>query len=125
MPPWKRCDLGIDKLKQLPCQTAMLPKTNPEDLFRFAVQNDRLGIRTRVNGELRQESNTRELIFDVFDQVAHLLEVMTLEPGDVVFSGAPGGVGALMKPPVFLRDGNRVQCEIDELGKIECVCKAE
>jgi ureidoglycolate lyase len=85
----------------------------------------RLGIRTRVNGELRQESNTRELIFNVFDQIAHLSQVMTLEPGDVVFSGTPGGVGALMKPPVFLRHGDRVQCEIDELGTIEAVCEAE
>jgi ureidoglycolate lyase len=85
----------------------------------------RLGIRTRVNGELRQESNTRELIFDVFDQIAHLSEVMTLEPGDVVFSGTPGGVGAMMKPPVYLREGDRVQCEVDELGMIEAVCEAE
>jgi 2-keto-4-pentenoate hydratase/2-oxohepta-3-ene-1,7-dioic acid hydratase in catechol pathway len=85
----------------------------------------RLGIRTRVNGELRQESNTRELIFGVFDQIAHLSEVMTLEPGDVVFSGTPGGVGAMMKPPVYLREGDRVQCEVDELGTIEAVCEAE
>jgi ureidoglycolate lyase len=85
----------------------------------------RLGIRARVNGELRQESNTRELIFSVFDQIAHLSEVMTLQPGDVVFSGTPGGVGAMMKPPVFLREGDRVQCEIDELGMIEAVCEAE
>jgi len=85
----------------------------------------RLGIRTRVNGELRQESNTRKLIFDVFDQIAHLSEVMTLEPGDVVFSGTPGGVGAMMKPPVYLRDGDRVQCEVDELGMIEAVCETE
>lgn len=85
----------------------------------------RLGIRTRVNGELRQDSNTRQLIFDVFDQIAHLSEAMTLEPGDVVFSGTPGGVGAARKPPVFLRDGDRVRCEIDELGMIEAVCEAE
>ena len=70
-------------------------------------------------------SNTRQLIFDVFDQIAHLSEAMTLEPGDVVFSGTPGGVGAAMKPPVYLRDGDRVQCEIDELGTIEAVCEAE
>src|ERR1700730_1257334 len=85
----------------------------------------RLGIRTRVNGELRQESNTRKLIFDVFDQIAPLSEVMPLEPGDVVFSGTPGGVGAMMKPPVYLRDGDRVQCEVDELGMIEAVCETE
>jgi ureidoglycolate lyase len=85
----------------------------------------RLGIRTRVNGELRQNSNTRQLIFNVFDQIAHLSQVMTLEPGDVVFSGTPGGVGVVMKPPVFLKEGDRVRCEIDELGMIEAVCEAE
>jgi ureidoglycolate lyase len=85
----------------------------------------RLGIRTRVNEELRQNSNTRDLIFNVFDQIAHLSQVMTLEPGDVVFSGTPGGVGVVMKPPVFLKEGDRVRCEIDELGMIEAVCEAE
>jgi ureidoglycolate lyase len=85
----------------------------------------RLGIRTRVNGELRQNSNTRQLIFNVFDQIAHLSQVMTLEPGDVVFSGTPGGVGVVMKPPVFLKEGDRVRCEVDELGMIEAVCEAE
>jgi ureidoglycolate lyase len=85
----------------------------------------RLGIRTRVNGELRQNSNTRQLIFNVFDQIAHLSQVMTLEPGDVVFSGTPGGVGVVMKPPVFLKEGDCVRCEVDELGMIEAVCEAE
>jgi ureidoglycolate lyase len=85
----------------------------------------RLGIRTRVNEELRQNSNTRNLIFNVFDQIAHLSQVMTLEAGDIVFSGTPGGVGVAMKPPVFLKDGDRVRCEIDELGMIEAVCEAE
>jgi 2-keto-4-pentenoate hydratase/2-oxohepta-3-ene-1,7-dioic acid hydratase in catechol pathway len=64
-------------------------------------------------------------MFNVFDQLSHLSEVMTLEPGDVVFSGTPGGIGAMLKPPVFLRHGDRVQCEIDELGIIEAVCEAE
>jgi len=85
----------------------------------------RLSIQARVNGELRQNSNTRELIYNVFDQIAHLSQVMTLEPGDVVFSGTPGGVGVAMKPPVFLAEGDRVRCEIEELGMIEAVCEAE
>jgi 2-keto-4-pentenoate hydratase/2-oxohepta-3-ene-1,7-dioic acid hydratase in catechol pathway len=85
----------------------------------------RLGIRSAVNGEVRQNSNTRELIFDVFAQVEYLSQVMTLEPGDVVFSGTPGGIGAAMKPPVFLKAGDRVRCEIDELGAIEAVFESE
>jgi ureidoglycolate lyase len=85
----------------------------------------RLGIRAQVNREVRQSSNTRELIFNVFDQITCLSQVMTLEPGDVVFSGTPGGVGVAMKPPVYLRAGDRVRCEIDELGMIEAVCEAE
>jgi ureidoglycolate lyase len=84
-----------------------------------------LGIRSLVNGEIRQQSNTRELIFDVFDQVNCLSQVMTLEPGDIVFTGTPGGVGAAMKPPVFLKAGDRVRCEIDELGVIEAVFENE
>ncbi|MBP0593280.1 fumarylacetoacetate hydrolase family protein [Paraburkholderia sp. LEh10] len=85
----------------------------------------RLGIRSIVNDEVRQNSNTRELIFDVFDQVAYLSQAMTLEPGDIVFSGTPGGIGAAMKPPVFLEAGDRVRCEIDELGAIEAVFENE
>ena len=85
----------------------------------------RLGIRSIVNGEVRQSSNTRELIFDVFDQVAYLSQAMTLEVGDVIYTGTPGGVGAAMKPPAFLKAGDRVRCEIDELGAIEAVFEAE
>ncbi|MGY2488441.1 fumarylacetoacetate hydrolase family protein [Cupriavidus sp. CP313] len=85
----------------------------------------RLGIRSIVNGEVRQESNTRELIFNVFDQIEYLSQAMTLEPGDVVFSGTPGGVGAAMKPPVFLRAGDRVRCEIDGLGALDAVFENE
>jgi ureidoglycolate lyase len=85
----------------------------------------RLGIRSVVNGEVRQNSNTRELIFNVFDQVEYLSQAMTLEPGDSVFSGTPGGIGAAMKPPVFLKAGDRVRCEIDELGALEAVFENE
>lgn len=79
----------------------------------------RLGIRSFVNGELRQDSNTRHLIFNIWDQIAHLSQAITLEPGDLIFTGTPGGVGVAMKPPVFLRAGDVVRCEIDGLGKIE------
>lgn len=84
-----------------------------------------LGIRTFVNGEKRQDSNTRELIFNCFEQVEHLSKVMTLEPGDVILSGTPGGVGVACKPPRWLRSGDRVRVEIDEIGAIENVVRPE
>ena len=78
-----------------------------------------LDIRCFVNDELRQSSNTRHLIFSTDAQVAHLSKAMTLEPGDVFFSGTPGGVGAAMNPPQFLKAGDRVRVEIDGIGKLE------
>jgi 2-keto-4-pentenoate hydratase/2-oxohepta-3-ene-1,7-dioic acid hydratase in catechol pathway len=78
-----------------------------------------LALRCWVNGEERQSSNTRHLVFDVFDQVAHLSQAMTLEPGDLVFTGTPGGIGAAMTPRRFLQPGDVVRCEIEGLGHIE------
>lgn len=84
-----------------------------------------LGIRCFVNGEKRQDSNTRHLVFDVWDQVEHLSVGMTLEPGDVLFTGTPGGIGAAMEPRRFLQPGDVVRCEIDKLGHIEGTMAAE
>jgi 2-keto-4-pentenoate hydratase/2-oxohepta-3-ene-1,7-dioic acid hydratase in catechol pathway len=78
-----------------------------------------LGIRTWVNGELRQESNTKHLIFDCYALVEHLSAACTLEPGDVVATGTPAGVGMLMDPPRLLRAGDVVRVEIDRIGAIE------
>jgi 2-keto-4-pentenoate hydratase/2-oxohepta-3-ene-1,7-dioic acid hydratase in catechol pathway len=78
-----------------------------------------LGIRCMVNGDLRQNSNTRNLVFNVFDQIALLSEAMTLEPGDVIFTGTPGGVGFAAKPPAFLKAGDVVRVEIDRIGALE------
>ena len=84
-----------------------------------------LSIRGLVNGELRQNSNTRQMVFNLWDQIAHISQVMTLEPGDLIFTGTPGGVGAGFKPPKFLKPGDRVRIEIEGLGAIENVCEAE
>jgi 2-keto-4-pentenoate hydratase/2-oxohepta-3-ene-1,7-dioic acid hydratase in catechol pathway len=78
-----------------------------------------LGIRCFVNGETRQESNTRHLIFNVFDQIAWLSQALTLEPGDVIYTGTPAGVGFAMNPPKFLQAGDVVRVEIDRLGALE------
>jgi 2-keto-4-pentenoate hydratase/2-oxohepta-3-ene-1,7-dioic acid hydratase in catechol pathway len=78
-----------------------------------------LELRTFVNGELRQHSNTRHLIFDCFAQVETLSTVFTLEPGDVVSTGTPGGVGYAMEPRQYLRPGDVVRVEIERIGAIE------
>lgn len=84
-----------------------------------------MGIRCFVNGERRQNSNTENLVFNVYDQIAHLSEAMTLEPGDLIFTGTPGGVGGAMRPPKFLKAGDKVRVEIDRIGAIEAVMHPE
>lgn len=78
-----------------------------------------LGIRCTVNGEKRQDSNTREMVFDVFAMIEHLSQAMTLEPGDLILTGTPAGVGAVAKPPRYLKVGDVVRVEIDGIGAIE------
>ncbi|MDX5365872.1 MAG: fumarylacetoacetate hydrolase family protein [Alphaproteobacteria bacterium] len=78
-----------------------------------------LDIKCWVNGELRQNSNTKHLIFNCFDQIAHLSQAFTLDPGDVIFTGTSGGVGAAMKPMQFLKAGDVVRVEVEKLGYIE------
>ena len=84
-----------------------------------------LGIRCLVNGETRQSSNTKNLIFNCFDQIAYLSQAMTLLPGDIVFTGTPGGVGQSMKPPKLLKAGDTVRVEIDKIGALEAKMVAE
>jgi 2-keto-4-pentenoate hydratase/2-oxohepta-3-ene-1,7-dioic acid hydratase in catechol pathway len=84
-----------------------------------------LGIRCLVNGEERQSSNTRHLIFDCFDAIEHLSQAFTLDVGDVLFMGTPSGVGVAMKPPTWLVEGDVVRVEIDKLGYIENTVVAE
>jgi 2-keto-4-pentenoate hydratase/2-oxohepta-3-ene-1,7-dioic acid hydratase in catechol pathway len=79
----------------------------------------RLGIRTHVNGELRQESTTELLMHDCYALVAHVSQVCTLEPGDIITTGTPAGVAAVMKPPRWLVPGDVVRVEIDRVGAIE------
>ena len=78
-----------------------------------------LELQTWVNGESRQHSNTRELLFDCFDLIEHLSTAFTLEPGDIISTGTPGGVGIAMKPPKFLKAGDVVKISIDKIGTLE------
>jgi 2-keto-4-pentenoate hydratase/2-oxohepta-3-ene-1,7-dioic acid hydratase in catechol pathway len=75
-----------------------------------------LSIRLRLNGQTMQDSNTREMIFRAGDLLAYLSQVVTLEPGDLIFTGTPPGVGVSRKPPVFLKPGDVVEVEIEKLG---------
>jgi len=78
-----------------------------------------LDLRCFVNGELRQASNTREMIHDIFQQITYLSTAFTLEPGDLLATGTPEGVGIGRVPPKFLQSGDVVRCEIDGIGVIE------
>jgi acylpyruvate hydrolase len=79
----------------------------------------RLSLRTWVNGELRQDSSTSDLIFGIPAIVAFLSETCTLEPGDLILTGTPSGVGQALDPPQFLQSGDVVRIEIEALGAIE------
>ncbi|ESU71762.1 MULTISPECIES: fumarylacetoacetate hydrolase family protein [Geobacillus] len=78
-----------------------------------------LGIALFVNGEERQRSNTANLVFTVPYLVEFLSGLMTLEPGDVILTGTPGGVGVARNPQVFLKDGDVVRIEVDKIGALE------
>jgi 2-keto-4-pentenoate hydratase/2-oxohepta-3-ene-1,7-dioic acid hydratase in catechol pathway len=78
-----------------------------------------LRLTTHVNGELRQDSTTADLIFGPDELVAFIAETNTLEPGDLILTGTPSGVGMALDPPRFLTDGDVVRIEIEGLGAIE------
>lgn len=78
-----------------------------------------LTLRCFVNGELRQESNTGFMIHSLAAQIAYLSAAFTLEPGDLIATGTPEGVGVGREPPVFLRAGDVIRCEIEGIGAIE------
>jgi 2-keto-4-pentenoate hydratase/2-oxohepta-3-ene-1,7-dioic acid hydratase in catechol pathway len=82
---------------------------------------DDLTIRTWVNGGLRQNGTTRNMVFNVSQIVHHLSHVMTLEPNDIIATGTPAGVGFAMKPKCYLKDGDVVRIEIEGIGILENV----
>ncbi len=90
-----------------------------------AIDPSSLEISSYVNGERRQHSNTKYFIFDCAAIIEHLSKVMTLEPGDLIFTGTPAGVGAVMKPPKWLVEGDIVKVEIAGIGAIENRVAAE
>ena len=78
-----------------------------------------LKLTCKVNGETRQDSDTSELIFNIWQQISYLSTAFTLQPGDLLATGTPEGVGIARQPPVFLKSGDVVRCEVEGIGVIE------
>jgi acylpyruvate hydrolase len=78
-----------------------------------------LNLRTWVNGELRQDASTSDLVFGCEELVAYIGQTCTLQPGDLILTGTPNGVGMAMDPPQFLKSGDVIRIEIERLGSIE------
>jgi 2-keto-4-pentenoate hydratase/2-oxohepta-3-ene-1,7-dioic acid hydratase in catechol pathway len=79
----------------------------------------RLRLRTWVNGELRQDASTSDMIFNCWQMVEHLSMAFTLEPGDVISTGTPAGVGIARQPPALLKAGDTVRIEVEGVGVLE------
>ena len=78
-----------------------------------------LRIRTTVNGDLRQDGCTADMVFDCWEMIEHLSTAFTPEPGDIISTGTPAGVGMARRPPAWLRAGDTVRIEIDGIGALE------
>ena len=93
-----------------PCGPALVMDeiTDPQDL----------DILTRVNGQVLQHGNTRNMIFSVAETVSYISKLMTLEPGDIISTGTPEGVGFKRNPPIFLHHGDQVEVEIQGIGRL-------
>jgi len=86
---------------------------------RFVPDPQHLDISLSVNGTVKQDSNTAEMIFSVAQVIEHLANIMALEPGDVIATGTPAGVGAGREPPEFLQPDDEIRVEIEGLGVLE------
>jgi 2-keto-4-pentenoate hydratase/2-oxohepta-3-ene-1,7-dioic acid hydratase in catechol pathway len=84
-----------------------------------------LAIRAIVNGEVLQDSSTEQMIFGVAQIVAYVSRAITLEPGDLIATGTPAGVGAFREPPIFLQAGDEVTIEIEGIGALTNPVRAE
>ena len=82
-------------------------------------------VRLTLNGEVMQDGSTANFLFTLPRVIAHLSEVMTLEPGDLIFTGTPAGVGAARTPPVWIRDGDETVVSIGPLGELRTTFVAE
>jgi 2-keto-4-pentenoate hydratase/2-oxohepta-3-ene-1,7-dioic acid hydratase in catechol pathway len=113
---WQRADGQFDRSKSFDTFCPMGPWITTAD---EVPDPQGLPLRSLVNGELRQDSSTKEMLFSVAYLIHYLARGMTLEPGDVILTGTPHGVGSVMDPPRYLEPGDVVTCEIEGLGRIE------
>lgn len=95
--------------------SVMGPVITTKDEFESPLS---LNLKTTVNNEIRQSSNTSKMIKNVRDILEELTEMMTLEPGDIIANGTPSGVGLGMDPKGFLKDGDVFVCTIDGIGEL-------
>jgi acylpyruvate hydrolase len=84
-----------------------------------------LKIETRLNGTTVQSANTDDLIFDVATLISHLSEAFTLEPGDLIVTGTPAGVGLARKPPLFMKEGDVCEVQVETIGVLQNPIRAE
>jgi 2-keto-4-pentenoate hydratase/2-oxohepta-3-ene-1,7-dioic acid hydratase in catechol pathway len=94
-----------------PIGPVIIPKNKIQD-----PQN--LHLKSYVNGKLRQNSNTSDMIFKIFELISYISKSMTLEAGDLIATGTPAGVGVFMKEKKFLLPGDEIACEIEKIGKL-------
>jgi acylpyruvate hydrolase len=115
MRDWQRRTTQWDQGKNFEASTPVGPHLVTLDELEDAGA---LAVRTIVDGEVMQESNTSDLIFSVAALISYISEFTTLSPGDLIATGTPSGVGAARKPPVFLAAGQTLVTEVDGVGAI-------
>ena len=103
------------KGKSLDTTTALGPYIVSKSKIKLPVELD---IRCKINGEIRQSSNTRNLIFNIPYIISDLSQGLTLKPGDIILTGTPAGVGAGFKPPKYLKPGDKIESIIEDIGTL-------
>jgi 2-keto-4-pentenoate hydratase/2-oxohepta-3-ene-1,7-dioic acid hydratase in catechol pathway len=112
---WQKRDGQLDRSKSFDTFCPIGPWLTTAD---EVSDPQALAVHSWVNGESRQDSSTREMIFSVEHLIWYIARGMTLEPGDVILTGTPHGVGVAMDPPRFIVPGDLVECEVEGLGTL-------
>jgi acylpyruvate hydrolase len=97
----------------------------PDELSVDPVTGLAAEISTEVDGEVLQRSNTDQLVFGAYELIAYISQIITLNPGDLIATGTPGGVGHARKPPRYLADGSVLTTRIAGVGECRNVCRKE
>lgn len=112
---WQKADGQFDRSKSFDTFCPIGPWITTAD---EVPDPQGLALKSWVNDELRQDSSTKEMLFSVAHLIHYLSRGMTLEPGDVILTGTPHGVGSAMDPPRYLAPGDIVECEVEGLGRL-------